>query len=128
MNEYWFPWRRMVRHGVITLALTAAAALALILLVPACDVPGSSATDAHADAGDVDVDVTPAEQPYAVAQALVAAKPDPIPPVIGGPNDWAVCNWYYQRCARYCTYSPFVFLCLDQCYRQFLICMGQVGP
>lgn len=115
------------RNVIITLVLTATAALALILLVPACDVPSSSATDAHADAGTAEV-IPMAEQPYAVAQALVAAKPDPLPPVIGGPNDWAVCNWYYQRCARYCTYSPFVFLCADQCYRQFLACMGQVGP
>lgn len=123
MHNSWYPWKR---KALVALLFTVATALALILLVPACSVDSAGITDAAPDAGDIDV--TPAEQPYAMAQALTVAKPDPIPPVIGGPNDWAVCNWYYQRCARYCTYSPFLFLCLDQCYRQFEICMGQVGP
>lgn len=123
-----------VERATLVFSIATLVLLTAVLLVPACDVPSSSATDAHADAGDVDV--TPAEQPCAVAQALVAAKPLPPDPgpmpgpiVVGGPNDPAVCGAEYWWCVGGCNYSPFLLLCQNQCYRNYLLCRGiGVGP
>lgn len=133
MNEPWFPRIDPDTRAVVSwLALVTAVTLALVFLVPGCTGDGATVTDASPEAQGVDV--TPAEQPYAIAHALTAAKPTPPDPpkpgpvVVAPPGSPEECGWYYWQCVGWCYKVPAVLACQAGCWREYQVCLGFVGP